>query len=154
MDGRKRLLALGTYGALTLDQARVLARSELAKVETGAADPLAERQRAARSETVKDLCEAYLERHAVQKKSAAEDQRRIDRHILPAWGGIKASAIKRADVAALHTRVGKRAPYEANRLLALISKMFALARRWGFVPEDHINPARDVDRFRERSSPL
>jgi len=27
--------------------------------------------------------------------------------------------------------------------------MFELARRWGFVPEDHSNPARDIDRFKE-----
>ncbi|MCK7574873.1 MAG: site-specific integrase [Chromatiales bacterium] len=27
--------------------------------------------------------------------------------------------------------------------------MFDLARRWGFVPEDHSNPARDIDRFKE-----
>jgi hypothetical protein len=46
------------------------------------------------------------------------------------------------------TRQGDR-PYEANRTLALLSKMFELARHWGFVPDDHINPARDIDRFKE-----
>jgi integrase len=53
-------------------------------------------------------------------------------------------------VAALHSKVGKRGPYEANRVLALLSKMFELARRWGYVPEDHVNPARDIDRFKEQ----
>jgi integrase len=52
-------------------------------------------------------------------------------------------------VAALHRKIGKAHPYEANRTLALLSKMFELARRWGFVPEGHPNPARDIDRFRE-----
>jgi len=52
-------------------------------------------------------------------------------------------------VATLHSRIGKTAPYEANRVLALLSKMFELARRWGFVPEDQANPARDIDRFKE-----
>jgi integrase len=69
--------------------------------------------------------------------------------VLPAWGGLKARAVKRADVAALHARIGKTAPYEANRTIALLSKMFELARRWGFVPEGHPNPARDIDRFKE-----
>ena len=148
-EGRKRLLTIGTYGVLTLDQARAQARSELAKVETEGADPLAVRERERQGETVRDLCAAYMERHGNAKKSGSEDQRRIDAYILPKWAGHKARAITRPDVAALHGTIGKRAPYEANRVLALLSKMFELARRWGFVPEGHPNPARDVDRFKE-----
>lgn len=150
VNNRKRMLTLGGYGALTLTEARKLARRELAKVETGERDPLEERQKAARGETVADLCAAYMERHGDAKKSGTEDQRRIDRYILPAWRNLKAAAIKRADVAALHSKVGKRGPYEANRVLALLSKMFELARRWGYVPEDHVNAARDIDRFKEQ----
>jgi len=148
-QGRKRMMTIGSYGALTLDQARKAARAQLAKVETEEADPLEERRKAAQGETVRDLCIAYLDRHASMKKSGKEDESRINRHILPAWGGLKAVAVKRADVAALHTRIGKKTPYEANRMLALVSKMFELARRWGFVPEDQANPARDIDRFKE-----
>jgi integrase len=146
---RKRLLTIGTYGVLTLDQARIKARAELAKVETEGADPLESRQQDAQGETVKDLCAAYMDRHGNAKKSGSADQRRITQHILPAWGRLKARAIKRADVAALHRKIGTRTPYEANRTLALLSKMFELADRWGFVPEGHPNPARGIDRFRE-----
>ncbi|MEA3277975.1 MAG: tyrosine-type recombinase/integrase [Pseudomonadota bacterium] len=149
-QGRKRLMTIGTYGAWTVDKARKAARSHLASVETKEADPLEERQKAARGETVRDLCGAYMERHGNAKKSGADDKRRIGRYILPAWGNLKAAAIKRADVASLHMKIGKRAPYEANRVLALLSKMFELARRWGFVPEGHPNPARDIDRFKEQ----
>lgn len=147
--GRKRLMTIGTYGVLTLDQARTQARSHLASVETDGADPLAERERARQGETMAALCSAYMERHATTKKSAGDDQRRIDRHILPRWKAHQARAITRADVASLHSRIGRDRPYEANRTLALLSKMFELARRWGYVPADHINPARDIDRFRE-----
>lgn len=147
--GRKRLLTVGTYGVLTLDQARTKARAELAKVETEGADPLAERERERQGETVQDLATAYMERHGDAKKSGTADRRRLNQYILPKWGATKARAITRADVAALHSRIGKAHPYEANRVLALLSKMFELARRWGFVPEGHPNPARDIDRFRE-----
>ena len=147
-DGRKRMMTIGTYGVLTLDQAEKKARAAGVKVETGA-DPLAERETARQGETLAELCTAYLERHASQKKTGADDERRINRHILPKWRSLKARAITRADVAALHSKIGAAAPYEANRTLALLSKMFELARRWGFVPEDHPNPARDIDRFRE-----
>jgi integrase len=134
---------------LTLDQARTKARAELAKVETEGADPLAERERERQGETVGDLAKAYMERHGNAKRSGSEDRRRLDRYILPKWGRLKARAVTRADVAALHGKIGKAHPYEANRVLALLSKMFELARRWGFVPEGHPNPARDIDRFKE-----
>lgn len=148
-DRRQRLPVLGTYGKdLTLDEARRRAREVLGDVARGV-DPSEQRERERRGETVQHLCAAYMERHGDAKRSAKDDKRRIDRYILPAWKGLKAAAIKRADVASLHTKIGKRAPYEANRVLALLSKMFELARRWGFVPEDHPNPARGIDRFKE-----
>ena len=53
-------------------------------------------------------------------------------------------------MAALHTKIGQHAPYEANRIVALLSKMFELARRWGFVPENAANPARGIDKFKEQ----
>lgn len=147
--GRKRLLTVGTYGALTLDQARKAARAELAKVETQGADPLADRERERRGETIAELCTAYLDRHASTKKTGEEDRRRITKHILPRWQALKAKALTRDDVAKLHTKIGATAPYEANRVIDLVSTMFELARRWGFVPEGHPNPARDITRFKE-----
>lgn len=73
VNNRKRLLTIGAYGALTLDQARKAARAELAKVETGNADPLEERQKATRGETVANLCAAYMARHgtATPRRAAA-----------------------------------------------------------------------------------
>lgn len=148
--GRKHIMTVGAYGVLTVDEARKLARRHLVAVDAGV-DPLESRQQAAQGETIKDLCQAYIERHAKpQKRSWQDDQNRIDRLILTAWGNRKAKAITGADAAALHSKIGKTAPYEANRTLALISKMFELARHpYGFVPPDHVNPARGIKRFKE-----
>ncbi|HKF93066.1 MAG TPA: site-specific integrase, partial [Gammaproteobacteria bacterium] len=84
---------------------------------------------------------------------------RINRLILPAWGNRKVKTVTRKDVEALHTKIGKGAhstskagqpaPYEANRTLTLISKMFALAKEWEYVPKDCANPARGIKRFKE-----
>ncbi len=149
VNGRKRLMALGAYGVLTLDQACNRARRHLSHIIEGH-DPLEERKQALRSKAVRELAVAYLERHAkVHKKSWKDDERRIDKYILPAWANARASNIKRADVAALHAKIGRKHPYEANRVVELLSKMFALARRWGFVDEDAINPAGDIDKFKE-----
>lgn len=148
-NGRKRLLTLGAYGPLTLDQARRLAKARTVDVITGG-DPLEVRKKAAHGETVGDLAKAYMERHAKpHKRSWRDDQRRLDRHVLPRWRTLRADAITRADVAALHHQIGKTTRYEANRTVAVLSKMFELARRWGFVPDGHPNPARDIDKFHE-----
>ncbi|WP_295385624.1 integrase arm-type DNA-binding domain-containing protein [uncultured Thiodictyon sp.] len=149
VGNRKRFLTLGTFGKdLTADEARKLAIVTLGDVVRGT-DPAQVREQERQGETVRDLCEAYMDRHGNAKKSGSEDQRRIDRYILPKWASLKARTIARPDVEALHRKIGKTAPYEANRVLALLSKMFELARRWGFVPEGQANPARDIDRFQE-----
>ena len=98
-----------------------------------------------------DLCAVYLERHASRKRSGHDDRRRIDRYVLPKWNKVKVAAITRAEIASLHHKIGQRAPYEANRVLALIRKMLNCARQWGFVSEAHINPASGIQAHREKS---
>ncbi len=155
VEGRKRLMQLGTYPALTLDMARKAAMKHGGEIATAEAlnaepvDPLADRDRKKGDRTIAELCEAYLTRHAAQKKTGNEDERRIKAHILPAWGNLKIKAVRRSDVAALHHKIGERGPYEANRVWALISVIFEKAREWGFLPEEYANPARGVQAFKE-----
>ncbi|WP_295885441.1 tyrosine-type recombinase/integrase [uncultured Thiohalocapsa sp.] len=150
-NGRRRFFTLGTFGKdMTADEARKTAKAALGDAARGQ-DPAATKEAERRGETMADLAAAYLDRHASTKKSGADDRRRLETYILPRWRNLKAKAVKRADVAALHSKIGKAGkPYEANRVLALLSKLFELARRWGYVPEDHVNPARDIDRFKEQ----
>jgi hypothetical protein len=115
----------------------------------GGEDPLERRQKAAQGETMQALCTAYLERHASRRRSARDDRRRIAPHLLPIWGNGRWTA-SLTDVATLHTKIGERAPYKANRTVALLGKMFELARRWGFLPENAANPARGIDKFKEQ----
>ena len=150
VSGRKRMFTIGRYGVYTLKQAEDEARGYLQAISKGN-DPLEEKERIARGETVKDLCEAYMERHAIpRKKSWKDDLGRINKYILPTWGNRKAASIKRSDMAAMHTKLGKAGhPYGANRILRLVSKMYDLARQWGYVPDDYLNPARDIELFKE-----
>ena len=148
INGRKRLMTLDTFGVATLDQARKKAKLHLSNLDKQ--DPLEKRQIERQGETVKELSEAYLERHSKpRKRSWKDDERRINNRLIPIWGNLKASNIKHADVAALHRKIGNKYRYEANRMVELISKMYDLARNWGFVPADHINPARGIDYFEE-----
>ena len=47
---------------------------------------------------------------------------------------------------ALHRRVSRGARYTANRLVALLSRLFGLAVRWGWRTD---NPARGIERNHE-----
>ena len=150
VGGRWRMMVLGSYGTMTLSQARIEARKLLVKARDGK-DPLDEKRRVAQGQTFGDLIGAYIERHAkVHKRTWSADERRLRLHIPQTWRGRKANAITREEVADLHNRFGLRAPYEANRLLEVLRKMFKLAKVWGFVDETDPNPAEGIQRFKER----
>jgi integrase len=70
----------------------------------------------------------------------------IKNEVVPALGRMKVAAVGFEDIDRLHRNVSRRAPYLANRLLALLSKMFTLAVLWNM----HSNsPVRGVQRNQE-----
>lgn len=147
-NNRKSIMTIGSYSVLTIDAARKKARADLVGLNNGV-NPLEERKKERQGKLVKDLCNAYIERHAANKKSGTDDVSRIERFIVPEWGNLLVTNIKRADVAALHTKLGKHGHYQANRIYSLLSKMFNLARVWGFVPEEHVNPCFGIEKYKE-----
>lgn len=164
--GRKRIIALGAYGILTLEEARKRARREMGRVCEGK-DPMQERIEARSAcTTFGDFAKGYLERHAkVRKASWKDDERRINAFLLPAWGRRRLDMISSADVVRLHQEIGfpttrtktptgraarTARPYEANRVARLVGKMFSVAISLGYLPEDAPNPARKVEMFEEQ----
>jgi integrase len=148
--GRTRRLTLGRYGRLTPDEARKLARQHLAAVGRGA-DPSEERHRSNQAPTLTEFADRYMLEHALGKKKprGAETDRRMLRDvILPVLGRRKVEDIARSEVVKLHQSLAA-TPYGANRVLALLSKMFNLAERWG-VRTEGTNPCRFVDKFPEK----
>ncbi len=141
---------IGQYGAMTPEQARRVARLWAAEVQQGG-DPGGERREAAKAPTVAQLAERYMAEHARPKKkprSVQSDESNLRNHVLPALGPKKVAAITRADLARLHHSM-RDTPGAANRVLALLSKMFTLAEKWELRP-DGTNPCRHVDRYPER----
>jgi len=152
-EARQRLMVVGTYGVLTLQQARDKAKKILIAARDGD-DPLRKRQNAARASTVADFAEHYLERHAKpRKKTWQADERRIRQYIVPAMGRLPLEKVSRDDVGRLYSEIGKTKPYEANRVLALLSTMFNLAISWELLPAGSGNPAKIPrgTRFQEKS---
>ncbi len=125
--GRFRRLKLGTYPALGLKQARSLARSRRGEVEQGA-DPQADRMRGREGEaSFARLAALYMDSHAkAKKRSWKEDQRILEKDLLPVWKDRPAESITRREIAELVERIARRgAPIMANRTLALIGKICA-----------------------------
>lgn len=148
--GTKRKVTLGQFGVLTVEQARALAKIELAKVAQGG-DPAQEKKQGRRANTVKQLCERFLTEYAVvrNKPSTIKEQKRmVNKKIIPALGSKKARELTRADVAEFHNGLRK-TPYEANRVLATLSKIMNEAETWG-LREPGSNPCKGVTKFGEK----
>ena len=110
-------MASGRYGVLTLDMARDQARQALVD-SNGGCDPLDQRAKRNHGETIADLAETYIERHAkVHKRTWIADQRAINKYILPACATKQVQNLERSDVARLHHDVSRTYPYTATRLL-------------------------------------
>lgn len=146
--GTSRRKTLGRHGhLLSLHQARERARIILAEALRGR-DPVAEGRARRAAPTMDELAAAYLEYHAIPKKrprSVGADRSMLSRIILPRLGRRKVDAVGSRDIRALHVAM-KDTPYQANRVLALLSKMFSLAMAWGWR---HDNPVKGIERYRE-----
>jgi integrase len=145
--GRMRRLTIGPYGPLTVDQARKLAATHVGAIAQGD-DPAQVRQDRLHEPTFGDLTQQYLERHAPRKRSARDDRGVLNTHLL-VFRTRKLTDLNRNEIARLHAKVGETAPYRANRMVALLRKMFNLARDWGFYAGE--NPATRIQMFREEA---
>jgi integrase len=147
---RYRRMSLGQHGVLTTEKARTKAFSLLAAVKDGK-DPAGDRQRGRKALTVAELAQRFDKEHiAVRLKpgTAREYCRNLRRFILPAIGRMKVADVTKADIAQFHHEL-RHIPYQANRNLEVISKMFTLAELWGLRP-DGSNPRRHIKKYPEQ----
>ena len=145
-----RRMSLGQFGALSVDQARGLAIENLAKLRNDV-DPLRERKERRTALTVTELAARFDDEHiAVHLKAstAKEYRRNLKLFILPAIGSLRIVDVTRADISKYHHDWRHR-PYQANRNLEIISKMFNLAELWGLRP-DGTNPRRHIKKYPEK----
>lgn len=132
LDRKRRMTTLGRYPAMTLAQAHEAFAAAARQVAEGG-DPgagvVSENERRRRVPRVTDLAELYIEKWAkVRKKSWKRDQRMLEREVLPKLGHLRVEDVQRRDIIALlDDMVERGAPTQANRLLALVRKMFNFA---------------------------
>lgn len=145
-----RRMSLGRFGVLTPDQARGLALEALVKIRQEI-DPQLEKRERRTAVTVRELAQRFDEEHiAVHLKAstAKEYRRNLNLFILPAIGHLRVIDVTRAEVAKYHHDWRHR-PYQANRNLEIISKMFNLAEMWGLRP-DGTNPRKHIKKYPEK----
>lgn len=149
---RKKIqrMPLGQHGVLTTEQARDKALKIVASVKDGE-NPQGEKIKRSREPIIHDLARRYLDEHAklhCKPRTVKGYERYLEKFILPAIGNLRVSEVSRADIANFHHDM-RDTPYDANRCLEVISKMFNLAELWG-LRADGTNPRRHIPKYGEQ----
>ena len=148
-NGRLRRMTLGRHGAVPTETARRRAMAAISEAK-GGGDPAAVRDAGRKAATMKALGRRFLEEYVpvhCKPSTAYEYRRSVKFFIDPRIGSRKVPDIRRSDIAELHHAL-RETPYQANRTLGVLSKMFNLAEMWG-LRTDGSNPCRHVKRYKE-----
>lgn len=168
-NGRDYRVTIGRHGVdVTTEQARVEA-IRLRGVVASGENPASARTRDRSTSTVAELGERYMSEYAGAHKkpsAIAQDRRNLANHIVPLIGKTSISAVERADISRVMRdvatgktkrdekttfrgrRIVRGGEIVANRVQALLSKMFELAEEWKLRPEGS-NPCRGVKHYAE-----
>ena len=147
---RQRWITIGRHGSPWTPETARREALHLLGLRAAGKDPATERDRSKGGVTVAELAKQFLAEHVERgcKPGTAEEYQRVIRlYICPSLGGHRVIDLTRADVAELHHQLRDR-PYQANRCLAVLSKMSNLAEVWGLRP-DGSNPCRHAKKYRE-----
>jgi len=148
--GKSKRVAIGRHGVITSEQARAKATQIIARIKAGE-DPDPDAAKPAPAPTVAELAERYLTEHVeVRCKPRTVEACRwlVKKFVIPDIGKMAIDAVDREHIAALHHK-HRNTPYQANRILEVVRKMFNLAEAWG-LRKDGGNPCRFVQKFKEK----
>src|SRR5215204_958816 len=146
-DGLERRWTIGSFPDWGTAAAREEA-SRLKRAIDGGGDPVGEHSSNRAAPTVADLCDRFADEYfpKLRPATARDYETVIRKYIRPALGRHKVVSVSHRDIEALHRRVSADATYQANRTVALLSRMFNLSVRWGWRAD---NPAKGVERNQE-----
>lgn len=141
---------------LSPDQARAAAEKLLSSVSLGS-DPAADRAGERGALSIADVADRFMSEHVRKKRkenSVDNYEDVFEVHVKPAIGKKAANGITRSDLTKLHNKVGEKkpdgtgGPYIANKMLAVLSKMFNWAGDLEIIRKGH-NPTTKIERFSE-----
>lgn len=147
--GARRQFLLGTFGAVTAEEARNEARRVLSASALGK-DVAQSRYEARRALRFADLVEIFLAEHVSKLKPGTytEYEGAFRKHAVPMLGRTPADAVTTSELNRLHVSMaGNRA--RANRVISYVRSLYSWAGTHGYVPRD-FNPARYVKFYKEQ----
>jgi integrase len=145
-----RRFTIGSHGAVTAEAARLKAKQIISDLAIDK-NPTAEQEAVRNSVTVRSLGERFIDEYVpchLKPSTAGEYKRCVEIFINPEIGTMKLVSIERTDIAKIHHQL-RHIPYQANRVLGVLSIMFNLAESWNLLPA-FTNPCRGVKKYKEK----
>jgi integrase len=146
--GRERRITIGSFPDWNTAAARKEAADLKKSIDRGG-DPLGEIKAYRGAPTVNDLCDRFIAEYLPRTRPSTQHTYRlqIDNEVRPALARLKLAEVTFTDIDGLHRAITKRGtPYRANRVIALLSRMFSMAIRWHWRTD---NPCRGIERNQE-----
>jgi integrase len=146
--GRERRFTIGSFPDWKTGGARMEAAELKRQIDRGG-DPLGEIAANRAAPTVTDLCARFEAEYLPRKRPSTQQtyRQQIAAEIIPALGRLKVANVTFSDIDGVHRAITKRGrPYRANRVLALLSRMFTMAVRWHMRVD---NPCKGIERNQE-----
>jgi integrase len=146
--GRERRFTIGSFPDWKTGGARIEAVELKRQIDRGG-DPLGDIKAGRAAPTVADLCARFESEYLPRKRPSTQTtyRQQIAAEIIPALGRLKVVNVAFADIDGVHRAITKRGrPYRANRVLALLSRIFTMAVRWHMRPD---NPCKGIERNQE-----
>ncbi|MEQ1950149.1 tyrosine-type recombinase/integrase [Mesorhizobium yinganensis] len=136
IDGKRARMKLGRYPEMKLAKAREKARLARGNLGEGQ-DPIAGKRALLASQTVAELVENYIDRHASTKRSGKAIARRLRRNVKELIGSIKLADLHRRDLTrCIDAAKDRGAHVEANRIFEDMRSMIKWARARGDLDQN------------------
>jgi len=148
-NGKKASISIGGFGALSVDEARVIANQHKAVVAQGQ-DPKQLRDEQLSFMSFDEFCMSlYLPHAKANKRSANSDEAKLRMYLIPAFGTEPLAKITTQAIQRYQNRlIITLSPATANRHLSLLHRLFVLAEQWGYADK---NPCRGINKFKENN---
>jgi integrase len=146
--GRERTYTIGAFPDWQTAAARREAATLKRQVDAGG-DPAGDIITVRKAATVDGLCDRFIAEYLPRKRASTQHTYRlqIESEIRPALGRLKVAAVTFDDIDAVHRAITKRGRlYRANRVIALLSRMFSMAIKWRMRAD---NPCKGIERNTE-----
>lgn len=134
--GKQVWKSIGDPAAMSVDDARVKAREGVARIKAGEKDVFPGEAPRVAPATFRTVCDQFMTRHVDKKglRMAKEVRRTFDVYVLPEWGDLPFTEIRRRAVADLLDKIQDRqagpsgdlgGPTQADHTLSYLSMLFS-----------------------------